>query len=210
MVEQSAPDSVTGNLVGAIHDRFIFGRRTVVLADHLASLIPNAARVLDVGCGDGTIDRLIMAQRPDVSIEGIDPLVRPKTHIPVREFNGLTLPYPDSSFEVVMFVDVLHHANDPRVLLREAARGGRSILIKDHNRQGFLGKETLRLMDWVGNARHGVTLPYNYWSKSEWMAAFNEIGFRPRVMKLALGLYPIPMTWVFDRGLHFIARCEHA
>jgi trans-aconitate methyltransferase len=32
---------------------------------------------LDVGCGDGTIDNLIMARRSDVKIEGIDPLVRP-------------------------------------------------------------------------------------------------------------------------------------
>src|SRR5437763_17176570 len=112
------------SLVGILHDQFVFGRRTRILADSLATLIPRGARVLDVGCGDGTIDQLILARRPDISIEGIDPLVRAQARIPVRSFDGSNIPYPDRSFDVVMFVDVLHHTRDPRILLREAARVG--------------------------------------------------------------------------------------
>ena len=41
-----------------------------------------------------------------------------------------------------------------------AARG---IVLKDHTRNGLFSGSTLRFMDWVGNARHGVRLPYNYW-----------------------------------------------
>jgi SAM-dependent methyltransferase len=196
------------SVVGALHGRFVFRRRTAVLADHLASFIPPAARVLDVGCGDGTIDGLIMARRPDISIDGIDPLVRPNTHIPVRAFDGRIIPFPNRSFDVVMFVDVLHHTNYPRVLLSEAARVGSSVLIKDHFCDGFLAVETLRLMDWVGNARYGVPLPYNYWSKSKWTSAFRELGLHTSEMKFRLNLYPFPLSWFFDRSLHFIARCE--
>src|SRR5207245_10961782 len=119
---------------------------------------------------------LILAVRPDISSEAIYPLVHASAYIPVREFDGATIPYPDSSFDVAMLVDVLHHTTDPRVLLREASRVGRSILIKDHLREGFLANTTLRVMDWVGNAHHGVALPYNYWPESKWVAAFNELG----------------------------------
>jgi SAM-dependent methyltransferase len=196
-----------GGVIGAVHDRFIFSRRTRVLADHLASLIPSGSHVLDVGCGDGTIDCLIKERQPDVEIEGIDPLLRPQVHIPVRTFDGEHIPYPDRSFDVVMFVDVLHHTADPRILLREAARVGKALLIKDHFREGPLANETLRLMDWVGNARHGVALPYNYWPKSEWIAAFDELGLNTGTMKRKLNLYPIPLSWLFDRSLHFIAFC---
>jgi SAM-dependent methyltransferase len=197
-------------LVGTLHDRFIFDRRARVLADHLVGLIPSGSRVLDVGCGDGTIDYLINQRRPDLSIEGIDPLIRPKARIPVRWFDGATIPYPDRSFDVVMFVDVLHHTSDPLVLLSEAARVGGLVLIKDHFREGILANTTLRLMDWVGNARHGVALPYNYWPKSKWMATLDHFGLRPNELKVKLSLYAVPLSWFFDRRLHFIARCERA
>src|SRR5436190_340018 len=101
-------------LVGLLHAQFVFSRRTRVLADNFVKMISHGARVLDVGCGDGTIDQLILARRPDISIEGIDPLVRAQARIPVRSFDGSNIPYPDRSFDVVMFVDVLHHTRDPR------------------------------------------------------------------------------------------------
>jgi SAM-dependent methyltransferase len=194
--------------VGALHQRLVHGRRVRVLANRLAALIPARSRVLDVGCGDGTIDVLIAAQRPDLSVEGIDVLVRPGAHISVRPFDGSKIPYPDASFDIVMFVDVLHHTLDPKLLLREAARVAKMILIKDHFREGFLSGPTLRLMDWVGNAHHGVALPYNYWSRAQWNAALEELKLKTAEITESLGLYPPPASWLFERDLHFVARLE--
>ena len=176
--------------------------------EHLAALIPARARVLDVGCGDGVIDRLIMEQRADVSIQGIDVLVRPHPQIPVKRFDGITIPYPEASFDAVMFIDVLHHTLDPLVLLGEAQRVAGTVLIKDHFRNGFLSGPTLRFMDWVGNAHHGVALPYNYWSKYQWTEAFAELRYVVGPTRSALGLYPWPASWIFERGMHFVARLE--
>ena len=194
------------SVVGSLHTNLVFGRRTRILAHHLSQLIPSGAHVLDMGCGDGLIDRMIMDQT-GASIEGIDTLIRPSTHIPVRAFSGNAIPYPDHSMDVVMFVDVLHHTSDPKILLAEAARVGRSVLIKDHLREGFLANETLRLMDWVGNAHHNVVLPYNYLSHAEWNAAFDDIGLQVSRLDTKLHLYPAPFSWIFERGLHFIAFC---
>ncbi|HKS82427.1 MAG TPA: class I SAM-dependent methyltransferase [Candidatus Acidoferrales bacterium] len=198
--------SAGSGIVGAAHQKFVHGRRVRVLAGHLASLLPKNAAVLDVGCGDGAIDRQILGQRPDVSIEGVDVLVRPQTAIRVHTFDGVSLPFPPSSFDVVMFVDVLHHTLDPRVLLREAGRVAKITVIKDHFRDGFLAGPTLRLMDWVGNAHHGVALPYNYWSNAEWLAAFRDLHWKIEEMQTSLELYPTPASWIFGRKLHFIAR----
>ena len=194
--------------VGVLHERLVVSRRVRVLADHLAALLPRDAKVLDVGCGDGTIDRLIVQQSPGISIEGIDVLVRPDAKIPVRAFDGIHITYPDASFDSIMFIDVLHHVDDPLLLLQEAMRVGRSVVIKDHFREGFLAGATLRFMDWVGNAHHGVALPYNYWSKAEWDAALYTVGLKPVEIKRSLGLYPAPASWIFERGLHFIGRFE--
>lgn len=195
-------------VIGSAHEKFVHSRRVRVLAERLAALIPHGARVLDVGCGDGTADRLILDRRPDLSIEGIEVLVRDATKVPVRPFDGTSIPYPDASFDLVMFVDVLHHTDDPMILLREAARVGRMILIKDHFREGLLARPTLRLMDWVGNAHHGVALPYNYWSRPQWTTAFDRLGLKIGAINETLGLYPAPASWVFERGLHFIARMD--
>jgi SAM-dependent methyltransferase len=192
--------------VGRLHEHLVFNRRTKILATHLCKMLPQNASVLDVGCGDGTIDTLMLNQRPDISIRGVDVLLRPDTKIPVDLFDGERLPCADKSFDVVSFVDVLHHTNDPTLLLREAKRVARKLLvIKDHTMDGWLAYTTLRFMDWVGNAHHGVVLPYNYWPEQRWRAAFAGLDMRIAQWDSDVDLYPYPASLVFGRRLHFVA-----
>ncbi len=180
------------------------------MANHISGLIPHGGRVLDVGCGDGTIDMLISRQRPDITVTGLDVLARPNAKIKVEKFDGLNLPYPDQSFDVVMLVDVLHHAMAPRALLGEAARVGKELLIKDHYCDSPFATATLTFMDWVGNAHHGVALHYEYWSRPQWEEVLDELGLKAVVVQPALGLYPTPASWVFERGLHFLMKLERS
>jgi SAM-dependent methyltransferase len=200
-----------GNTVGLLHEHLVFNRRTRVLAAHLSALMPRDACLLDVGCGDGTIDTLMLNQRPDISIRGVDVLVRPATKIPVDPFDGERLPCADKSFDVVCFVDVLHHTNDPTVLLKEAKRVARKlVVIKDHTMDGWLAYATLRFMDWVGNAHHGVVLPYNYWPEQRWRATFSALDMPIARWEPDVGLYPYPASLVFGRRLHFVAAIDAA
>ena len=110
-----------------------------------------------------------------------------------------------------MFVDVLHHTRDPQALLREARRvARRSLIIKDHARDGVAAGPTLRFMDWGGNARHGVALPYNYWPRWRWDDAFRRLGLTVESWDRDLCLYPPPAHWLFDRSLHFTTRLDIA
>jgi SAM-dependent methyltransferase len=199
------------SLLDVLHGRLIFGRRVHRLADTLAARLPTDATVLDIGCGDGSIAEAMLQRRPDLSMTGVDVLVRPKTRIPVIGYDGSTLPFGDDSFDAVCLVDVVHHTDDPQQLLGEAARVSRDrVLIKDHVADGVLARPTLRLMDWAGNARHGVRLPYNYLTRAEWLDHIGRLNATVRTWDTDLSLYPPPLSAVFGRSLHVVIDLEPA
>jgi SAM-dependent methyltransferase len=190
-----------------VHGNYIAYRRARALSKHLAEIIPARLHILDIGCGDGLVTHFINEIRPDINLRGLDIQERDLTYISVERFDGETIPYNDASFDGVMFVDVLHHMRDPMVLLREATRVARkTILIKDHTLDGLLAGPTLRAMDWIGNSRYDVSLPYNYWSKRKWLQVFDALGLEIGSWTTSLKLYPCPASWFFDRSLHFVAR----
>lgn len=151
------------------------------------------------------LDQALLGMRPDLRIEGVDVLVRSGTPIPVREFDGQRLPFADGEYDVAMAIDVFHHAADPEALMGEMKRVARgSLVIKDHFLHGLPSELILRAMDWVGNSRHGVRLPFSYWSEAEWLSAWNRCGIRPVSILRHLRLYPFPLSRIFERNLHFV------
>lgn len=198
-----------GDAVGYLHDRGILHRRVTALASTIAPLLPKSARVLDVGCGDGLLDKALLELRPDLRIEGVDVLVRPHTPILVRQFDGSHLPFAAGEFDIAMAIDVFHHAADALGLMQEMKRVARgSIVIKDHLRHGLPSELILRAMDWIGNSRHGVRLPFSYWSEAEWRRVWDRCGVRPVSILRQLHLYPLPLSLIFERDLHFIVVLE--
>ncbi len=196
-------------LIDFIHQHYVSPRRVRVLSALLTQFLPKNSKILDVGCGDGEITRAILSLRPDLNIQGLDVLLREVVHIPVTQFDGHTIPFRDRLFDVVMFVDVLHHATEPLQLLREASRvAAQAIVVKDHTAEGILADFTLRFMDRAGNERYGIALPYNFWTNAQWMQALESVGLSIVEWRSRLNLYPWPASMLFDRSLHFIAQLQ--
>lgn len=127
-------------------DVYLHGHHASVLASHgartaadsAAYLLPHlhdGMRLLDVGCGPGTITLdLAEAVGPTgevVGVENVDgPLLQARRHAAERgdtrtrfEFADVTtLPYADASFDVVHAHQVLQHLTNPVGALREMAR----------------------------------------------------------------------------------------
>jgi len=195
----------TMNTLESIHERHVKSRRVQVLASMLEGLLPDEGLALDIGSGDGSLSAELMRRKPGLRIEGIDTLVRPQTAIPTKPFDGVRIDAPDGAYDCCLFVDVLHHADEPLALIAEAARVSRGrIVIKDHLRNGLFARRTLTFMDRVHNSRYGVSMPCRYWSEQEWCANIAALDLSIDVWKDRLPLYPPWANWLFGRGLHVI------
>ena len=192
------------NIAVKAHRKIVMGRRVRQISSHISELMPKEVlSVLDVGAGTGEMAQAISSFRPELIFSGVDVYIRPKTFIPVVKYDGDKLPFDDDSFDAVITVDVLHHCDDPVAVLKECARvSKRFVIIKDHVSDSVYDEKILAFMDWVGNSAHGVVLPYNYLSTSDWASAFDKAGLKTMQNVNQLNLYPMPLDIVFGGSLH--------
>ncbi|MES2499596.1 MAG: methyltransferase domain-containing protein [Pseudomonadota bacterium] len=194
------------NIAVKAHRKMVMGRRVQQISKNISNMIPDGSMsVLDVGAGTGEMAQAVQSFRPELLFTGVDVYIRPKTFIPVVKYDGSILPFDDNSFDVVIIVDVLHHCKEPVSVLKECARVSRQyVVIKDHVSDSVLDSKILAFMDWVGNRAHGVVLPYNYLSSSDWSSAFDRAGISSVNQINKLNLYPMPLDIIFGSSLHCI------
>jgi SAM-dependent methyltransferase len=88
--------------------------------------VPLGAKVLDVGCNDGTFMAMLRDKR-QCNVTGVDlsetalEAARAK-NLPVHLTDGETLPFPDATFDVVTLMEVIAHVLNPVKALEEIKR----------------------------------------------------------------------------------------
>ena len=110
------------------------------MSDHatmqaIARLVPEGARVLDLGCGDGAMLDYLQRERGcsgyGIEISDANVLACVRRGVNVIQLNldeGLAM-FGDNSFDVVLQIDTLQHLRNAEVMLRETARVGKSGIV---------------------------------------------------------------------------------
>ncbi|MBE9191534.1 methyltransferase domain-containing protein [Gloeocapsopsis crepidinum LEGE 06123] len=129
---------------------------TLLFLQSWADISPTAT-VLDVACGTGEFERLLLADNSQQKIVGVDisekmlAIAREKCHVPNVSFYtapASALPFADNSFDAIVCASSFHYFDKPNTALLEMKR-----VLKPHGRVVILDwcKDYLlcRICDWV-------------------------------------------------------------
>jgi len=131
----------------------------------IASLVPQGARVLDLGCGNGELLAHLREHRGctgygiELADEGV--LASTRRGVNVIQLNleeGLAL-FDDRSFDVVLQLDTLQHLRNTERMLRETARVGRIGIVSFPNFAHWPNRVSVAL----GRMPVTRTLPYEWY-----------------------------------------------
>ena len=145
-------------------------------------------RVLDVGAGNGSVLQRYMdgglgeeIRAVEISESGLVELRKRQSarFVEALPFDGVRIPYPDDSFDLVVLSHVLEHVEHPRLLLHEIRRVARHVYVEvplEHRsrRSGLAG-------DWVMDTTGHI----NYYDRDVIRRLLQTSGWR--VDKLIVG-----------------------
>lgn len=151
--------------------------------------------LLDVGCGNGLVSELSKPHFAEIQLLDVMNYLSQEVDLPFVQYDE-GRPFPiTKTYDTVLLLTVLHHSNDPLLLLKESwkATAKRLIIIESvfgvhtqapvghYDLASFVEADQIAfavVVDWLYNRvlNDNIPVPYNFTSPDGWLGVFSECG----------------------------------
>lgn len=159
-------------------------KRTERIVNTFDAFIQKGDTVLDIGAGSGWIGKEIR-KRKAAFVTLLDVVNFNRTDLKFVLYDGESMPFEDKSFDTVLLLYVLHHAENPEHVLQEAKRiSKKKIIILEDSYTSWFGKIGLCVWDVVTNIPSflvkpfGEKMPFHFKKVSQWKKLFEDFNLR--------------------------------
>ena len=155
-----------------------------------APFVKPGSKFLDLGCGSAIVANAFKNSF-NLDLTGADIVDKRVFQIPFKLYDGKNLPFEDNSFDSVLISYVLHHCQDPVIVLKEAKRVAQgNILIYEDLPENIFSSLLCKL--------HGKSFAWlfqekkescNFKKDKEWKRVFDELGLKVVFEKKIFSFY---------------------
>ncbi|MGV9255011.1 class I SAM-dependent methyltransferase [Streptomyces sp. NPDC003697] len=163
------------------------------LVDRIKPHLPAGSSVLDVGAGGCRLAELLGADGR-LSVTAVDIVDHNVTEVPLQLYDGERLPFADKSFDAALLAFVLHHAEHPEALVREALRVTRSTVVVIEDAPGTGAERWCwRAWDYMLNhaAHDDIAVAHRARNVGQWVAFLQSCGAAPSSAHRFRAFYPV-------------------
>jgi ubiquinone/menaquinone biosynthesis C-methylase UbiE len=126
--------------------------------------------LLDFGCGDLSLAKILHKEFPKLTITGVD-VVDSGVHadgVTFILYDGKTLPFRRNTFDVSVAYHVFHHTSDPRALFGELTRvTEKKMLVVEPVHRNRVDLFFMKITDRIGNGWRNVAIPMPFTFQTE-------------------------------------------
>lgn len=138
-----------------------------------AEFLSPSSTVLDIGAGEGFV--AMELSRAGHKVDLIDVAPYNRTELPFRLYDGQKLPFDSNAFDVGVLCYVLHHCEYPDVVLDEACRVCRRLVVLESTYENGRQLKLLTFLDHLANGLRGIPIrPLCFRTEKEWRNEFEK------------------------------------
>lgn len=176
-------------------------KRAEIIIEKISRWIGKNDKILDIGCGEGTIAKKLINKGYQVTPLDVANKCRYPEIKPII-YDGKHLPFPNDSFDTTLLLTVLHHTSDPLMLIKEAKRVSKEIIIMEDVYTNFLEK----MLTWIGCSLFNheiVKHPHSNKRDEEWREAFDKLELKASTFCSYRQLF---FFWPFRNVIYLLKR----
>ncbi|MBI5649757.1 MAG: class I SAM-dependent methyltransferase [Chloroflexi bacterium] len=155
--------------------------RAAAILDSFASAIKPHSTIIDIGAGKGLLAEA-MTRQLRARVTMVDVAKYNQSALPLTVCDSRALAFAENSFDYAVLSFVLHHCPQPEMIVREALRVARAVIVIENDVRGALRGWLTRAIDSFPAIQYGTPPCYFTKSRDAWLAWFAQFPVEVRVV----------------------------